>query len=99
MTSHGHGEFEYLDWFQDRAQPLHQTIIDRFVIAGESIGVLENDLLAIGEQRVADVVVDRTVDVFSDRLLRSRRKSPLQSNGARIHVGDEESDELSLSYR
>ena len=99
MTRHGDGEFEHLDRFQGRAEPLHQKIIDRFVIARESIGVLQHELFAIGQQRVVAVAVRRVVDVFSDCLLRTRRKSPLQSNRASVDIGDEVPDELSLSYR
>jgi hypothetical protein len=49
MTRHGDGKLENLDWFQGRAEPLHQLIIDRFVVARESIGILEDELLALGE--------------------------------------------------
>lgn len=99
MTRHGDREFEYFDGFQDRAKPLHQSIVDRFVIAGESIRVLQHNSLAVSEQRVVAVRMYRVVDVFPDRIFRARRKSPLQSNGASIDIRDEESDEFSLSYR
>ena len=99
MTRHGDGQLEYFDWFQSRTKPLHQEIIDRFVIACESIGVLQHELFAVGEQRVAPVAVDRGVDIFSDCPFRARRKSPLQSNRASVDVGDEVADELALSYR
>ena len=98
MTRHRDGELEYFDRFQGRAEPLHQTIVDRFVIARESIGVLQHELFPVSQQRVATVAVRRVVDVFSD-CLRTRRKSPLQSNGASVDVGDEVSDEFSFSHR
>jgi hypothetical protein len=98
MTRHRDGELEYLDRFQGRAEPLHQAIVDRLVISRESIGVLQHELFPIGQQRVVAVAVRRVVDVFSD-CLRARRKSPLQSNGASVDVGDEVTDELSFSYR
>jgi len=66
MTRDGDGEFENLDWCQGRAQTLHQLIVDRFVVAREPIGILEDELLALGEQRVVAEVVDRGIDVFSD---------------------------------
>ena len=98
MTRDGDGQFEYFDRFQSRAEPLHQQIIDRFVIAREPIGVLQHELFTVGEQRVVAIVVYRGVDVFSD-FFRARRKSPLESNRAPVDVGDEEADELSLSHR
>lgn len=99
VAGDGNGELEYFDRFQRCAEPLHQRIIDRFVIAGEPLGVLQHELFPVGEQRVVAVVVYRGVDVFSDCLFRARRKSPLESNRTSVHVGDEEPDELSLSHR
>jgi hypothetical protein len=99
VAGHADGEFEYFDRFQGRAEALHEFIVDRFVIAGESFGVFEHELFTVAQQRVTVIAVDRLVDVFADRILRTRRKSPLQSNGASVDLGDEESDQFSLSYR
>ena len=98
MTRHSDGELEYFDGFQGRAEPLHQKVVDRFVVTRESIRVLQHELFPVGQQRVVAIAVRCVVDVFTD-CLRARRKSPLQSNGAPVDVGDEVPDEFSLSYR
>ena len=64
MTRHGDGELEYLDRLEGRAEPLHERIVDRFMITRESLGVLQHELLPVGEQRIVAVVVDRGVDIF-----------------------------------
>jgi hypothetical protein len=66
------------------------------VVAHEEIGELEGGAFARGERRVVRVVTDRVVDGLGNRLLRRRRRTPLESNGTTVEAGDEKAHELAF---
>lgn len=93
----GDRELELFGGLEQRFEALHEIVVDRFVIAHEEVGELERGSFAVGEQRTRRVVVDRRIDRVGNRLLRRRRRTPLESNGAAVEPGDQKADELTLA--
>ena len=93
------GELELLGGIEQCFETLHEGVIDGFVVAHEEVGELERGALAIGEQRTVGKIADCLVELFGDRLLRRRRRTPLESNRAAVEPGHHEAHELTLTQR
>jgi hypothetical protein len=96
VPGHGDCELELLGRCEQLVESLHQFVGDRLVVSHEQISELEGGALALGERRVAGIVTDRLVDGLGNRLLRRRRRTPLESNGTTVEAGHQKAHELAF---
>jgi hypothetical protein len=99
VAGDGDRQLELFGGIEQILKTLHELIVDRFVIAHEAIGELECGALTVGEQRALAIRANGVVGVLADRLLRRRRRTPFESNGATVKTRDQKPHELTLADR
>jgi len=95
MTGDDHGEFEDVAGVEVLKEALEQGVVDREMVEGVTLRVLDRHLLGVGVVRALPVVsVQVGVQVFGDFMLRRRRSPKVQSDGTVVDLGDPHADQL-----
>jgi hypothetical protein len=100
MTGNDHGEFEDLAGVEVLKEALEQVVVDREMLDGVTLGVLDRHLFGVGVVRVLPIVsVQVGVQLFGDFMLRRRRSPKVQSDGTVVDLGDPHADQLAKTER